>query len=292
MELRHLQSFMVVAEEKSFTRAALRLHIAQPPLSQRIQELERELDVRLFDRSTRKVELTEPGRVFLKHIGPLLQGVHTAVEACQRAQRGELGRLRLGYTGRASQAQLPGLLNRFRQAYPDVTPDILGPLPTGALRLKLLEHELDAILCFLPLSGPGIASQVFTESEFAIALPAFHPLASAETLSLSQLEGEAFVAYPSGQGFHLRQMMATICMDAGFIPRVVRESEASQTLLCLIASGLGIGLIPEEIQSLNIEGVVYRRLPPGTRRIQHGLAWLEGNTNPVLQKLVTISAEV
>lgn len=288
MELRHLFSFIVVAEEQSFTRAALRLHIAQPPLSQRIRELEAELGVRLFERSTRKVALTSPGRVFLEHVRALPHQLDDAVQACQRAQRGETGKLRLGYTGRASQAQLPRLLSRLRQAYPDVMLDIQGPLPTGALRLRLLQDELDAALCFLPVEGPGLETRVSLESEFAMALPASHPYAHSRKLALRQLHAEPFVAYPSGQGFHLRQAMEAICRDAGFVPRVVRESEASQTLLCLIAAGLGVGLIPREIEALNIEGVVFRPLPRNARRIQHGLVWRQGNTNPALGRLLDL----
>ena len=288
MEWRHLISFIVVAEERSFTRAALRLHIAQPPLSQRIRELEDELGARLFERSTRKVALTSAGRAFLDHVRGLPRQLEEAVQACRRAQRGETGKLRLGYTGRASQAQLPRLLGQLRHAYPDVMLDIQGPLPTGALRLKLLEDELDAALCFLPIEGPGLQTRVSLESEFAMALPASHPMARARRLALRQLQAEPFVAYPSGQGFHLRQAMEAICRDAGFVPRVVRESEASQTLLCLIAAGVGVGLIPREIEALNIEGVVFRALPRQARRIQHGLAWRQGNDNPALGRLLDL----
>jgi len=288
MELRHLISFIVVAEEQSFTRAALRLHIAQPPLSQRIRELEDELGARLFERSTRKVALTTAGRAFLDHVRGLPRQLDEAVQACRRAQRGETGKLRLGYTGRASQAQLPRLLGQLRHAYPDVMLDIQGPLPTGALRLKVLEDELDAALCFLPIEGPGLQTRVSLESEFAMALPASHPMARARRLALRQLQAEPFVAYPSGQGFHLRQAMEAICRDAGFVPRVVRESEASQTLLCLIAAGVGVGLIPREIEALNIEGVVFRALPRQARRIQHGLAWRQGNDNPALGRLLDL----
>ncbi|MCD0505376.1 LysR substrate-binding domain-containing protein [Bordetella petrii] len=288
MELRHLFSFIVVAEEASFTRAARRLHIAQPPLSQRIRELEDEVGARLFERSTRKVALTSAGQAFLEHVRGLPRLIDDAVEASRRAQAGQTGKLRLGYTGRASQAQLPRLLSRLRQAYPDIMVDIQGPLPTGALRLMLLEDELDAALCFLPVQGPGLSTRVSLESELAMALPASHPYAQARRLHLRQLQAEPFVAYPSGQGFHLRQAMEVICRDAGFVPRVVRESAASQTLLCLIAAGVGVGLIPREIQALNVEGVVFRALPKSARRVQHGLAWRQDNANPVLGRLLEL----
>jgi DNA-binding transcriptional LysR family regulator len=288
VELRHLQSFIAVAIELNFTRAAWRLNIAQPPLSQRIRELEEELGVKLFDRSTRKVSLTIPGKVFLEQVQPIFQQLDGAVEACRRAERGETGRLRLGYTGRASQERLPSLVRDFRRACPDVNLDILGPLATGELRLKLLNDELDAALCFLPIEGPGMQSLVFMESELSIALNEAHPLAQAANLTLSQLASEPFVAYPAGKGFHLRKAMDELCQKAGFVPRVVRETAASQTLLCLIAAGAGVGLIPREIEALNIEGVVYRPLPPDIGRLRHGLAWLSGNANPALAALLTM----
>jgi DNA-binding transcriptional LysR family regulator len=287
MELRHLRSFIVVAQEKSFTRAACRLNIAQPPLSNRIRELEEELGVKLFERHTRCVELTQAGHEYLKHIEQIFTMLDRAQVASQAAQQGKVGRLGLGYTGRASQDHLPSLLNKFRQAYPDVNLDIQGPWPTGELRLHLLDKKLDAVLCFLPLEGTDIATHCLSESEFAIVLPSSHRYADAKNLDIRLLSQEAFVAYPSARGFHLRMAMDEICMDNGFVPHVVRESEASQTLLCLVAAGVGITIMPKEIKKLDVEGVVLIDLPKETRKLQHGLAWLESNTNPVLKHLLS-----
>jgi len=288
MELRHLYSFLVVAEEQNFTRAALRLHIAQPPLSKRIRELEEELGVKLFERSTRKVALTEAGRAFHKYIAALPSVIEEAVQASRRAHRGETGTLRIGYTGRASQSQLPGLMSRLRQVYPDVVLDLHGPATTAALRMKLLENELDVALCFLPIEGPGIATRATTEIEFAMALPASHPLAGQAEVEPGQVQSEPFVAYPAGKGFHLRMAMERICREAGFVPYVIRETEASQSLLCQIAAGTGVGLIPMETAALNIEGVVFRPLPTGALRLQHGLAWRQDSANPVLARLLEL----
>lgn len=288
MEFRHLYSFLVVAEEQNFTRAALRLHVAQPPLSKRIRELEDELGVRLFERSTRKVALTEAGHSFHRHISALPAFLEEAVQAARRAHRGETGVLRIGYTGRASQSQLPGLMSRLRQAYPDVVLDLFGPATTGALKIKLLEDELDVALCFLPIDAPGLETRETTEIEFAIALPVDHPLARQAVVRPEEIQDEPFVAYPSGKGFHLRMAMEAICRDAGFIPHVIRESEASQSLLCQIAAGIGVGLIPMETAGLNIEGVVFRPLPPEALRLQHGLAWRHSNSNPVLARLLEL----
>ncbi|MEN5064812.1 LysR substrate-binding domain-containing protein [Achromobacter aegrifaciens] len=288
MELRHLQSFVVLATELNFTRAALRLHIAQPPLSQRIRELEDELGVKLFDRSTRKVTLTVAGRVFLDSIQPMFRQLDGAVEACRKAGRGETGNLRLGYTGRASHVRLPGLVRDCRRHYSDIALDIQGPLPTGELRLKLLDGTLDAALCFLPLEGKHIVSHEFMLSEFSIALADAHPLAAKAKLRVADLAQEPFIAYPSGKGFHLRGAMDAICLEAGFLPRVVRETEASQTLLCLVAAGTGVAIIPRDIESFNMEGVVFRPLPADAPKLQHGIAWLQTNRNPALGRLLAL----
>lgn len=289
MELRHLRGFLAVAQEQSFTRAAHRLHMAQPPLSQRIRELEQELGVRLFERNTRKVSLSHAGKTFFDAVQPLFVQLDQAVEACRQADRGESGRLRVGYTGRASHVLLPRLVLAFRQRCPEVVLDIEGPLATGALRLALLDGQLDVALCFLPLTDTGIASRSFAASEFVLALPASHPLAGHDEVPLALLANEPFVGYPANKGFHLRDAMDAECRRAGFQPRVVRESETSQVLLCLIAAGAGVSIIPRELQSLDeIGGVVFKSLGPDAHRLSHGLAWLPGNHNPALHNLLAL----
>src|SRR5699024_7542925 len=188
MKLRDLYSFVVVAEEASFTRAARRLHIAQPPLSYRIRQLEERLGVQLLERTTRSVSLTAAGQVYLEHLKPVLVGLEQANEACKLAQSGDLGVLRLGYTGRASQEYLPGLLSRFRAQNPKVKLDLVGPRPTGALELDLMEERLDAALCFLPLEAPEIATRLLFESAFSIVMSDAHPYAHRDTVALSELQ--------------------------------------------------------------------------------------------------------
>ena len=289
MELRHLRGFLAVAQEQSFTRAAHRLHMAQPPLSLRIRELEEELGVKLFERHTRKVALSHAGQAFFDAVEPLFVQLDQAVEACRQADRGESGRLRVGYTGRASHWLLPRVMVAFRRQFPHVLLDIEGPLPTGTLRLKLLDGELDAALCFLPLADAGIETREFAASEFVLAVPASHRLARLDPLPLSLLANEAFVGYPSNKGFHLRDAMDAECLRAGFRPRVVRESETSQVLLCLVASGAGASIVPRELQAQEgVEGVVFKSLGPDAVRLSHGMAWLTANRNPALRSLLSL----
>lgn len=289
MELRHLKGFLAVAQEQNFTRAAEKLHIAQPPLSQRIRELEDELGVKLFERCTRRVHLTQAGETFLEGVQSLFLQLDKAVEAARKVERGERGLLRVGYTGRASQQLLPRVVLHFRQRYPDVQIDILGPHPTGLLRSHLLDGQLDVALCFLPLRDAQIDTRNFIGSEFVLALPAHHRLAAQEHVPLEMLANERFVGYPSNQGFHLRDCMDNACRAAGFTPHVVHESETSQVLICHIAAGTGVSVIPAELQDLeHLGGVVFKSLGDKAPRVEHGMAWLKGNRNPALRNLLEL----
>lgn len=289
MELRHLRGFLAVAQEQSFTRAAHRLHMAQPPLSQRIRELEAELGVQLFERCTRRVHLTQAGQTFFEGVQTLFLQLDKAVEDCRQADRGEAGELRVGYTGRASQQLLPRLVLAFRQRYPDVLLDIQGPHPTGTLRELLLEGRLDVALCFLPLRDERIVTRGFMRSEFVLGMPASHPLAHAPQVPLAALAHEPFVGYPANQGFHLRDVMDAACRAAGFTPQVVRESETSQVLICHIVAGTGVSIIPRELEALeHLGGVVFKSLGPDAPTVEHGMAWLRSNRNPALRNLLAL----
>ncbi|MGO4394260.1 LysR family transcriptional regulator [Variovorax sp. M-6] len=289
MDLRHLRSFLAVAQEKNFTRAANRLHMAQPPLSQRIRQLEAELDVQLFDRCTRRVELTHAGKTFYEAVESVLSQLDLAVEACRRADRGETGLLRMGYSGRASHLLLPRLMVAFRTRFPQVVLDLVGPLPTGDLRAGLLDDQLDVVLCFLPLTDPGIACRSFAPTEFVLVLPTSHPLAGQEEVALAELIDDPFVGYPSNKGYRLRDAMDAECARAGFKPRVVRESANSQVLLCLVAAGTGASIVPRELQfQEHIGGIEFKSLGQHAHRLDHGMAWRRDNGNPALINFLSI----
>ncbi|MBV7482978.1 LysR family transcriptional regulator [Bordetella sp. BOR01] len=290
MELRHLHSFLTVAREQNFTRAATLLNVAQPPLSQRIRQLEDLLGVRLFDRNTRKVELTAAGQVFYDGVRQTLAHLDAAVAACRRASYGEAGTLRIGYSGRAGHRLLPKLLLAFRARFPDVVVDLIGPHPSGMLQSKLLAEELDIALCFLPLQAPSLTSRSLGMIDFVLAMPASHPLATQKKVALADLAFDAFVGYSAGKGFLLRKAMDDECLRAGFAPRVVRESETSHVLLCLIAAGTGVSIVPSELQHQEpVGGVVFKPLRLRAERVQHGLAWRSNNPNPTLQNLLNLA---
>ncbi|GAA5237119.1 LysR family transcriptional regulator [Verticiella sediminum] len=291
MELRHLRSFLTVARERNFTRAAALLHIAQPPLSLRIRELEEDIGVRLFERSTRHVDLTPAGVAFQQRVTELLMLLDRAVEDARRAHDGLTGTLRIGYTGRASHAVLPQLIGELRLKLPDVRLDLVGPGSSGPLAAELLRGNVDVALCFLPVQGESVRTRSLSEVEFVVALPATHRLASRAKVPIKVLREEPFVAYPADQGLRLREAVDDECERAGFLPRVVKEASTSQVLLCLVAAGTGVAIIPREIQDLDaIEGVVCREIEPQPRRLAHGIAWREDNPNPALRRLLELDA--
>jgi DNA-binding transcriptional LysR family regulator len=289
LEMKHLEFFVAVAEEGSFTRAALRLHITQPPLSLRIKQLEAMLKITLFDRTTRRVRLTSAGRVFLEKIQDTMQSLNAAVEASRLTARGLLGSLRVGYTGIASDSVLPQLLSMFGSLYPKIALEFLGPCTTGEVALSLLDEEIDVALCFLPLGEKRLESRRLRATELALVLPDRHPLARTIKISLKDLAEEPFVTYPASGGFHLRAAVDAECLRAGFRPRVVKDSRWTQTLLCLVAAGVGVAIVPKEQQARGMEGVTFRALIPSQAPLYHGIVWRKDDTNPFVANFLAVA---
>jgi DNA-binding transcriptional LysR family regulator len=289
MEMRHLESFLAVAEEGSFTRAALRLHITQPPLSLRIRELEARLKLTLFDRTTRRVRLTSAGQIFLEKLQVTMQALNTAVAAARQVDQGVMGSLRVGFTSIASDSVLPRLIREFHSLHSKVVLDIVGPSTTGQLGISLLNNEIDCALCFLPLSDARLESRTLVVTELALVLPDHHRLARARRISLQDIADEPFVTYPANGGSHLRAAADAECTRAGFRPKIVRESRWSQTLLCLVAAGIGVAILPKEQQKRGIEGIKFVGLHPSQVPLHHGIVWRKGDTNPSVANFLTVA---
>lgn len=285
-DLKYMKSFLAVAEEGSFTAAARRLHIAQPPLSMRIKEIEEELQVGLFLRSTRSVELTEAGRVLYREMSRIVADYQRAILMCKNAGDTFQGILKIGYTGRASDSLLPQLLYTLRAGYPDVRIELAGPLTSGELETLLLQDELDMALCFLPVKSPGIATFGMRTCQLALVVPDGHPFATKPEVNLTQLATEAFVGYPSRQGFFLHDAMLRVCKDYGFTPNIVQESPSSQALLCLVAARTGVAILPGELERLAIKGVTFKRIVSRSNRFEYGLAWVKTRKNDLLHAVL------
>lgn len=262
IELRQFRYFLAVAEELHFGRAAERLGIAQPPLSQQIRKLERTLGVALFWRSKRRVELSEAGRVLMDESRRLLAAADQAVIAAQRAGRGEAGNLRIGYTTGCTFIQtVVDLLRRYREDHPGVvlslaemhTTQQLDALADGRIDLAFIRSRLadpdQEFLSFELLQEPLIA-----------ALPAGHPAAASEAVALASLASEPFVLFPRTVGTGVFDTIIAACRDAGFIPRVVQEAPQFTSIIGLVSAGLGVALIPSALSRVRLDGVAYRPL--------------------------------
>jgi len=286
MELRHLRYFVAVAEERHFGRAAERLHMAQPPLSQQIRQLEAELGARVFARTTRKVELTPAGELLLARARRILADVDAASVDVQRAERGEVGRLSVGFTGSATYELLPSIATALRAELPDVELELHGEMLTPAQVNALLSGTLDVGLLRPPVHSPDLAVHDIRREPLVVALPADHPLVGDRPVKLTELAGDPFVTYPS----HFRSVMhdaaEAACRKAGFTPRVAQEVGETATLVSLVAAGIGVALVPASVQHLRITGAVYRPLAGSTQEVALAVASRVGDPNPVLQRFL------
>ena len=260
MELRHLRYFVAVAEERHFRRAAERLGVAQPALSQQVQHLERELGGPLLSRTRRSVELTEAGELFLREARRVLSDAQRAAAVVEGAKRGEEGRLELGIT--PSTCFVPSVLDAiraFRAAFPklDVALTERNTLP---LLEALRGHALDAAFLRPPVeAGEDVEVEVLLEEEMLIALPAGHALASEASLPLSALRGETLLVRPRPVGQGLREQIVAACRRAGFSPIMGRHAPPQMSsVLTLVAAGLGVSVVPASMGHLLSGSVVCR----------------------------------
>ena len=265
MELWHLKYFIAVAEEKHITRAAERLGMQQPPLSQRIKAIERELEVQLFHRRARGVELTDAGRAFLNNARAVLAQLDHTLETTRRTARGEEGRISIGIVPTSPfHPFVPRVIRAFREAYPQVSLQLEERL--GGELLELLESEqIDVAFIRTPHTNQErFVINRLLEEPMLVALPAAHALArngagGENALLLKHLARETFILYaPVGTG--LREVMMAAFRAAGFSPRVGQEAPRVTSTLSLVAVGLGISLVPASLRHLYVDGVVYRRL--------------------------------
>lgn len=258
-DLRQLRYFLVLAEELHFGRAAERVGIAQPPLTQQIQKLEKRLGCRLFERG-RKTTLTEAGAALRDEARQILAQVERAVEVTRRAARGETGRLRIGAPPSVLLTALPVAIRKYRRLYPGVQ-FTLRELSTSAIEAAVRRDEID--LGFLRETRPDapLASKALFEEEVVAVLPAAHPLAARERLKLAALSGEPFVFFPRQLGPAFYDRLVGFCTLAGFAPKIVQEATQWQTVISLVEAGMGVSLAPGCVRRFRWSGVVYRSLP-------------------------------
>jgi DNA-binding transcriptional LysR family regulator len=296
MELRHIRYFVAVAEEGHVTRAAERLGIQQPPLSQQIRALEDELGVQLFRRKPRGVELTDAGTAFLQHATSILAQVDQALASTRRTARGEQGRLVVGFTSSAPfNPFVPRVIRTFRERAPLVA---LALEESGSADLvqRLRREEIDvAIIRSRVADASGLEIKTILNEEMLVALPTGHEFAKGSSkkrkapLQIGSLAKETFVLYKRPGGPGLYDTIIAACRDAGFSPRVSQEAPRIISTLNLVAAGLGVSIVPASLQGFQMEGVVYRRLTGSAHlRAPLILACRRGENSAAVERFVQL----
>jgi DNA-binding transcriptional LysR family regulator len=258
MELRQLRYFLVVADELHFARAAERLHITQPPLTVAVRRLERELGVRLFDRTTRRVTLTAAGQAFRDRIQVAVADIDDAAGDVADVAAGKSGKIRVGFVSSASYTTVPEAIRAFRQHRPRVDL-VLHPLTSGEQVEQLLDGNLDLGLIRDPGDVPGLNLELLSTEDLVAVLPETHRLAAAEEVRPKDLEGEPMILFPYRlmPGFVARVLRLFDSLPTP--PLVVQQAIHQETVLGLVAAGLGISVLPESVQRFQMPGVTTRR---------------------------------
>jgi DNA-binding transcriptional LysR family regulator len=289
LEIRQMRYVIAVAEELHFGRAAERLMIAQPPLSQQIKKVERQIGTELFHRTKRRVELTEAGRIFVEEARRTILHAELTLRATQRAARGEIGRLNIGYAGSAAHSILPRVMGRFRGRYPDVEIQ-LREMTTSEQLASLRSRQIDVGFVRPPVVEPDLRVTTLVEEQFLAVLPSKHPLARCGPVHLDRLSAERFIMFPRHMGPRLYDPIVAACQHAGFSPNVVQEAMHIPTIIGLVAAGVGIALLPESARELRWHGVIYRSLLNSSARTAIALAERRGD-NAVVVKAFVEAAE-
>ena len=292
MDLRRLRYFVVVAEELNFSRAAERLHMAQPPLSAQIKQLEDELGARLFDRLGRGVRLTEAGRLLLEEARGIFVQVDQTASMVRRAGNGEVGRLTLGFVPSATNNILPAFLRVFRQRYPDVELYLHEMKPDDLVR-RMHDRRIDVSFFYLPFDDAILDVRPVLREPLVVALPGGHPLTDEPEVNIRDLAEEPFVLPAHYQMPGLYARVTEACRLSGFVPRAVqKEVWLMQTIVGLVAGGIGVALVPASLQNLRRTGVAYRKIKDLLPAVEMGVVWRREDTSAVLKAFLEIVEEV
>ena len=285
--LTQLTNFVAVAEELHFGRAAERMRMTQPPLSRQIQLLERDLGVRLLDRTNRSVRLTPAGRAFLNEARRILRQAQHATLAVQQVSAGEAGSITLGFTAASAYSMLDALLVTARTAVPGVE-IVLREMVTRDQLEALSEHSLDLGLVRPPVTGPGLDSRVAVRERLLAALPSGHPLAEGEgPLAVEEFDGQDVLMYSPLEARYFYELLTGVFRSAGVVPVCTQYLSQVHSILALVDGGWGVALVPEAAARLRYAGVTFRELDTAVAEpVELALAWRKNNDNPALHALL------
>ncbi|TIQ38481.1 MAG: LysR family transcriptional regulator [Mesorhizobium sp.] len=274
MDVRTLACFIAVAEDLHFRRAADRMNLTQPSLSQRIRVLENEIGAELFERDRRGVALTPAGAAFLGPARKAVEHANAARTQALRAVRGEVGRLRLGFTVIAFYGTLPEAVRAFRARYPDVEVDLIE-MNSPLLEAALAAGEIDLGVLHPPLSTPDLIVHALPDEPLVLALPSAHRLARQTAIRVADLDGEPFLLAPRAIGPSIYDHVIALFQAEGLSPRIVQEVTPMTTLAGLVAAGAGLGFVTAGIARAARPGVVYRPVAPLPPSLPMAAAWRE-----------------
>lgn len=292
MELRHIRSFIAVAEDLHFGRAAARLHISQPPLTVGIRQLEQELGVQLLIRTTRSVQLTDAGRAFLPAARKVMEELDLAVLGAKAAGNGPVGRVRIGFTPGYSREALPRIAMAVRAAYPGVVLELHGQLNAQEAMSGVADGTLDIGFVNSRLILPGIQTRVIAYEGLICALPNNHPLAFGSSIAVEDLKDQPFVAAPANRGSSARDELIEACGAAGFHPRIVQEAGDLYTIMALVAAGVGITLTLSSGSAISQPGVTCLPLRNGKRDIDVSIGWRIDASSLAVKAVVDLIDEI
>ncbi|ETK33711.1 LysR family transcriptional regulator [Microbispora sp. ATCC PTA-5024] len=288
LSLQQLHAFAVLSEELHFGRAAERLGIAQPPLSQQIRRLEAKVGHPLFTRGPGAVALTAAGRQLLPAARRALDEIAAGLDTARRIGGGEAGLIRIGFAASLALTVLPGLLHAYRDRFPQVEMEI-REMTTVPQVAALHEQVIDVGLLREPPDEPGLATETIVSEEFVAVLPAAHPLAAQRVLPIKALADEPFVLLPRSAGPMFHDRILDVCRSAGFEPRLGQQAVEWQTVCALVEAGLGVSLGPASIRRIRLDGVAYRRIEPNSARTTVAVAWRHDDQNPLVTRFLEIA---
>ncbi|MBN9437384.1 LysR family transcriptional regulator [Bosea sp. (in: a-proteobacteria)] len=292
MDQRLLSFFVTLAEELHFVRAAERLGVTQPALSQQIAKLEETLAVKLFERTKRRVALTDAGRNFQSDALAILRQLDLAVAGARRAAQGQIGRLTIGFVEACPFNILPVLVSRLSRELPEVSL-ILQEMVTREQVEALRSGRIDVGLLRPMFSEPGLGTLPLFRENYVVALPAGHRLTQAAAVPLTALREERFIMTPPGKRRYVEGRFRAAFRRAGFEPQVAQEVHQLHTMIGLVAGGIGVALVPQSVSRLNLENVVYRPLKGLDSTVSELVAaWPLDRETPVLRRFVAIARSV
>ncbi|MEY4434074.1 MAG: hypothetical protein RIR16_114 [Actinomycetota bacterium] len=292
MEIRQLKLFVAVAEELHFGRAASRLHMAQPPLSQQIRLIEEQLGVKLFLRTTRSVELTSAGEALLKHARTVISAMEEAELAAKASGSGMFGRVRIGFAGAATRHLLPLLAREVKTRYPNIELQLQGNLYANAAQEAVARGEIDLGFVRLPFNLPGLAYRAIEEETLVCVVSTANELAARPYVAIADLADQPFVTFPRDAGSTLRAITNKVCWDAGFNPRVVQEAPDSYTIHAMVAAGQGVSIAFSSTSNINQPGVTYLPIRGDLPRLQSAIAWSAESKSTAVLAVVEVAEDI